>query len=616
MRSLSPENATYACVGALIDELVRSGVTSLCLAPGSRSAPLAISAARHAGMRVWTLIDERSMGFFALGMARASRRPVAVVTTSGTAAANLLPAVVEAHYGRVPLVLLTADRPREMRDAAAPQTIDQVRLYGSHVKWFVDAASPEATDARLRYYRATACRAAVTSMEAPAGPVHVNVPLREPLVPLVDPAMPPAAGRASEAWDGRVEGLPYAAAGPPARRPADPGSVRSLGTALARLTRGVIVAGPQYDPDLPAAVSRLAAATGFPVLADPLSQVRSGRHDRRFVIDSYDALLRVEEAVDALAPEIILRFGGVPASKPLLRYVERYAGARQILVDGDGWIDPAYVTSDTVRGDPHPWCDAVAAQLGTAGDRGHSPWVRRWMRLAEASRAAIRRRLEEMDEPFEGKAFAELSDLLPDGATLYVGNSMPVRDLDTFFAGTSRAIRVLGNRGASGIDGLVSSALGAAAASAPVDPAVPPGRVVLALGDLSFYHDQNGLLAASAHRLDATVVLLNNDGGGIFSFLPPAAYPVYFEDLFGTPTALEFRAAAQMYGAAFAGVATWPAFRDGIRAAEGRPGVSIVELRTTRDRNVTLHEDVWAGVRTAVRAELRRDPAGEASSCG
>lgn len=610
MPSSPPENATYACVGALIDELVRSGVTSLCLAPGSRSAPLAISAARHAGMRVWTFIDERSMGFFALGMARMSRRPVAVVTTSGTAGANLFPAVVEARYGRVPLVLLTADRPRELRDAAAPQTIDQLRLYGSHVKWFVDVASPEATDARLRYYRATACRAAATAMEAPAGPVHVNVPLREPLVPVVDPAMPPADARASDAWEGRPGRLPYAAAGP---RPADPGAVESLGASLSRVTRGVILAGPQYDPDLPAAVSRLAAATGFPVLADPLSQVRSGRHDRRLVIDGYDALLRVDEAVDALEPEVIIRLGGVPASKPLLRYVERYARARQILVDCDGWIDPAYVTSDTVRADPRPWCDAVAGQLGTARGREGSPWARRWMRLAETSRAAIRRRLDEMDEPFEGKAFAELSELLPDGTTLYVGNSMPVRDLDTFFAGASRAIRVLGNRGASGIDGLVSSALGAAAASARVDPAVPPGRVVLALGDLSFYHDQNGLLAARAHRLDATVVLLNNDGGGIFSFLPPAAYPDYFEALFGTPTALEFRTAAQLYEAAFLRAETWPAFRDGIRAAQDRPGVSIVELCTARDRNVSLHEDVFAAVRTAVRTDLPRALAGEAS---
>jgi 2-succinyl-5-enolpyruvyl-6-hydroxy-3-cyclohexene-1-carboxylate synthase len=599
----APENATYACVGALIDELVRTGVRALCLCPGSRSAPLAISAARHPGLRLWTFIDERSMGFFALGMARASGRPVAVVTTSGTAAANLLPAVVEARYGRVPLVVLTADRPRTLRDVAAPQTIDQVRLYGSHVKWFADVAPPESAGAVLRSYRVTACRAAAIAAESPAGAVHLNVPLAEPLVPMADPAMPARAGRDADAWEGRAGGAPFVSVAAAVREP-DAAAARSSADAFARTPRGVIIAGPQYDADLPGAVARLAAVTGYPILADPLSQVRCGRHDRRFVADGYDALLRVDEAADALVPDVIVRFGGVPASKPLLGYIERHPRARQTVVDADGWIDPAAVASEVVRCDPRRWCDAVAAEMQRPA-RGAAPWPARWLRLSQAARDALRAHLRGVDEPSEGKVFAELSDLLPDGATLYAGNSMPVRDLDSFFPGGERTIRMLGNRGASGIDGVVSSALGTVSGLSDT-AAGRRGRVVLALGDLSLYHDMNGLLAAKAHRLDLTIILLHNDGGGIFSFLPQAEQAEHFEALFGTPIGLDFRAAAQLYGAEFASAGTWPTFRAETRAALERPGVSIVEVRTARDRNVVLHRDAWAAVRTAVRAELSR----------
>ncbi len=593
---MKPENATYACIGALVDELVRGGVAHLCLCPGSRSAPLAICAARHPGLRVWTLIDERSTGFFALGMARALRRPVAVLSTSGTAAANFLPAVVEAHYGRIPLVVLTADRPREMRDFGASQTIDQVRLYGSHVKWFADVASPEATVEMLRYFRTVAGRAAATACERPAGPVHLNVPLREPLVPTPVPGeIPPEELRTATAWEGRPAGRPYTSVIQPARTPG-PELIRSLTDHISETPRGVIVCGPSEDPGLADAVCRLAEAAGYPILADPLSQVRCGPHDHRLVIDGYDAMLRVDELAQGLAPDVIVRLGGVPASRPLLNFLQRHAEARQVVVDGeDGWTDPTHLASEVVHADLRLLCEILGEGVRRRDGAGEA-WATRWTRLSAIAREAIRRRLQALDEPFEGKVFAELSELLPDGAMLCVGNSMPVRDLDTFFPASSRTIRVLGNRGASGIDGLISSALGAAAVS--------PGPLVLALGDLAFYHDMNGLLAAKLHRLRATIVLLNNDGGGIFSFLPQAAYPEHFEQLFGTPTGLDFRAAATVYGVRFIRAETSPAFREGVRAGLASPGVSVVEVQTARDRNVALHQEVWAAVETALRPEL------------
>ncbi|MBM3470933.1 MAG: 2-succinyl-5-enolpyruvyl-6-hydroxy-3-cyclohexene-1-carboxylic-acid synthase [Armatimonadetes bacterium] len=628
-----PENATYAYIGAVVDELVRSGVTDLCLCPGSRSTPIAVCAARHPGIRVWTLIDERSAGFFALGLAKGLSRPAALLSTSGTAAANFLPAVIEARYGRVPLVVLTADRPHELRDTGALQTIDQVRLYGTHAKWFADVAIPEATDALMRYARSVASRAVAVAAGAPPGPVHLNFPLREPLVPVPAPEqLPPEEARAHAAWTGRDEGRPYVAS--QVRRAPDPELASALARELTQRRRGLIVCGPLDDPALPDAVCRLAAALGYPVLADPLSQVRCGPHDRGPVIDGYDALLRIRGANETLAPEVVLRFGAAPASKPLLRYLEVHGAVRQIVVDAGGeWNDPARLAAEFVHADPAPLCQAVLGALAATGAvssapgavpsvpgvvssaRGAHDWLALWQRLGAQSRDAIRIRLDAMAEPFEGKVFAELAGLLPDGAVLYVGNSMPVRDLDTFSPGTPRSVRFLGNRGASGIDGLVSSALGVAAGmGARVGGGRPTGStrapVVLVLGDLAFYHDLNGLLAAKLYGLNATIVLINNDGGGIFSFLPQAGYPEYFEALFGTPHGLDFRHAAGLYGARHALVESWEEFRAHVREGISGEGLSIVEVRTARDRNVLLHREVWQTVESALRAWLPPGAAG------
>jgi 2-succinyl-5-enolpyruvyl-6-hydroxy-3-cyclohexene-1-carboxylate synthase len=592
---MMPENATYAYVGALVDELVRLGVGHLCLCPGSRSTPVALSAARHPGMKVWTLIDERCAAYFALGMARGLRGPVALLSTSGTAAANFWPAVVEARYSRVPLIVLTADRPHELRESGAPQTIDQIRLYGTYVKWFLDLALPEASNGALRYVRTVAGQAVAIAADEPAGPVHLNIPLREPLVPLPDGGLPPRDRRASEAWEGRDAGRPYAAS-TSGRRAPPPELIRELAALLGARPRGVIVCGPCDDPRLPDAVARLAAALGYPVLADPLSQVRCGPHERRLVIDGYDPMLRCPGVAERLAAQAILRFGGVPASKPLLQYLEAHAAAHQVVVDaGGGWHDPTRSAARFVHADPPLVCEALAAAVPTAA-AGHAAWLETWRRLSDLARGALQERLERLAEPFEGRVFSELASLLPDGAVLYVGNSMPVRDLDSFFPSSPRAIRVLGNRGASGIDGLISSALGVAAAGV--------GPVVLVVGDLAFYHDMNGLLAAKLHRLRATIVLINNDGGGIFSFLPQAEYPEHFEALFGTPHGLEFRRAADLYGAAFARADRWETFRAQIRQALEAEGLSIVEVRTVRDRNVLLHRELWAAVAAAMRAGL------------
>jgi 2-succinyl-5-enolpyruvyl-6-hydroxy-3-cyclohexene-1-carboxylate synthase len=580
---MTHEQTLWAYVGAFADELVRQGVAHAVICPGSRSTPLALMLARQENLRIWTLVDERSASFFALGLAKASGNPVALVCTSGTAAANFYPAVVEAHYARVPLLVLTADRPHELRDVGAPQAIDQVRLYGVHAKWFMDMALPEATPEALRYIRTVAGRAVATAQSGPAGPVHLNFPFREPLVPAPIADVPNLERPADWAYV-KVAQLfrdPYALA------------VASLVDELALVERGLIVCGPQGDKELPWAVAQLAELLGWPILADPLSGQRYGSE----VIDSYDAFLRDDLWAAQHAPEVVLRFGAMPTSKPLLLYLQRYPAARHILVDGDGgWNDPTLLTSDVIHGDARLLCLALAEALTENPPRPElSAWARGWGLANQATRRVLNEHLADIVEPFEGKVFAELAELLPERAVLYVGNSMPVRDCDTFFPATNKNIRILANRGANGIDGVVSSALGASVAS--------DGPLVLVIGDLSFYHDMNGLLAAKLYNLDATIILLNNDGGGIFSFLPQATgtEAARFEQLFGTPTGLDFRPAVEMYGGQFRRPATWAAFRQDVRDGIFGRGLTVIEVRTDRARNVAQHRALWPAVSAALR---------------
>ncbi|MDR7416777.1 MAG: 2-succinyl-5-enolpyruvyl-6-hydroxy-3-cyclohexene-1-carboxylic-acid synthase [Armatimonadota bacterium] len=576
-------DGTYAFVRAFLDELVQGGVRHLCLCPGSRSTPLALEAARHPLLRVWVHLDERSCAFFALGMAKALRSPVALLSTSGTAAANFLPAVVEARYGYVPLVVLTADRPHELRDCGANQTIDQVHLYGRHAKWFVELPIPEATPAALRYARSVAARCVEQATAPPPGPVHVNVPLREPLVPA------PAEGRGEGSPPGRARGPSTRPL--PSRLLPDPDAVAEVARAVGEQERGLVVCGPLDHPRFPQAVTELACALQFPLLADSLSQVRCGEHASGLVVDTYDAFLRVEELWDALRPEVILRFGAAPTSKPLLGFLAHHAEARQIFVGLEGPLDPDRVVSDFVRADPTAFCEALR-QVLPPGRRADG-WLRCWQGINRLSRETLDRALGSLEEACEARVFQELAQLLPDGTLLYTGNSMPVRDLDGFFPALRRRIRFLGNRGASGIDGVLSSALGAAA--------VHPGPVVLVLGDLSFYHDLNGLFAAYRYGLAALVVLVHNDGGGIFSLLPHATLErSEFELLFGTPHGLDFRPVVEMYGGVYVRPDGWDSFRRAIREGLRQGGLRVVEVRTDRTRNAELHRRVWAEVRSAL----------------
>ena len=580
----------------IVSELVEAGVTEVIVCPGSRSTPLALAARAHPGLRIRVLLDERSAGFFALGLARASRRPVAVVVTSGTAVANLLPSVVEASLARVPLVLLTADRPPELRDRGAPQTIDQVGIFGRHVRWFTELPLLDGAPETRRHVRSVVGRAVATARAGPAGPVHLNIPFREPLVP--SGALGPLEAEAEGAWTSRP--FTDVVAGRPGLAQED---VEDLAGRLASVERGLIVAGSSDDPDLPAALARLADATGYPIAADSLSGVRCGQHDRTLVLTHADHLVRPGPWRDDHLPELVIRFGATPTSKPLLTLLAEAIPA-QVVVDGDGgWSDPAIIPTTFVHADATATAAALADEVAAIDGRAPRPplaaaaWGRDW---CEADRTADRALFAWLagvvarGEPFEGLPFAMLGELLPDGALLWAGNSMPVRDLDDWLPGSGRAIRPLSNRGANGIDGVVSTALGSAAADV--------GPVVLVVGDISFLHDLNALVAARLHDLSATIVLIDNDGGGIFSFLPQATtdapevgLPDHYEELFGTPHGIDVGPIVTALGGECRTVG--PAeLREALAEPAGRPGVRVLRFRTDRRRNVELHREAAAAV--------------------
>lgn len=563
-----------AYVAAFVDELTRARICDVVISPGSRSTPMAMLMAEHPQMKVWMQMDERSAGFFALGMAKAKRAPVALLCTSGTAAANYFPAVIEASYSRIPLLVLTADRPHELRDVGAPQAIDQIGLYGKYAKWFIDLAPPDPTEAMLHYIRTVAGRAAGLASAGPKGVVHLNFPFREPLIP--DLSLP-------RIWErGRIESRERYVVVQNGDRQLDPIQVQSLTETFKAAEKGIIVCGPLDNSRLGQEVANLASLLQYPILADPLSQVRSGTHSKEWVIDSYDSFLRSEIIKENLKPEVIIRFGAMPTSKAFTQYIKASPEAHQIVIDEDGgWREPTQSASQMLFTDPLKLCCLLSEMAEK--QTGSTKWGAQWKKLNEISQSYLMTEGRK-DGLFEGQVIIELQEILPDTATIFMGNSMPVRDLDTFFFVTDKNIRIMANRGANGIDGLVSSALGASVVCSPL---------VLVIGDVSFFHDLNGLLAAKLHQLNITIIVCNNNGGGIFSFLPQAKHEKHFEMLFGTPTGLDFEQAVHMYGGTFSRISNWQDFRAQVSESIVAKGFSVIEVPTERAKNADLHRKLW-----------------------
>jgi 2-succinyl-5-enolpyruvyl-6-hydroxy-3-cyclohexene-1-carboxylate synthase len=566
-------DATTAFARTLVDEWVRAGAAHAVVAPGSRSAPLALALAADDRIRVHVVLDERSAAFFALGIGRATGGPAIVLCTSGTAAAELHPAVLEASHGDVPLLVCTADRPPELQGVGAPQTIDQAGLYGGAPRLAVAVPPPEDHPGAGEAWRALASRAWAATVGPRPGPVHLNLAFREPLVPTGAPLVDAP---------GRPGGAPWTQVEQPGRSASDE-PVERLAEWVRGEPRGWMVAGWGAAAS-PAAVDRFAAVAGWPVLADPISGLHAVRHG----VPTADLVLRVPAFAAAHRPTAVLRLGANPTSKA----VDQALGppAHVIRVDPTGAIrDPAGADGVLVVADPDDLLTRVADRLEPRRD---ATWCTAWARADAAARAALDAHLDADDEPFDGRIARDVLAAVPAGTDLLVASSMPVRDLATFAAPRSD-VQVHANRGVNGIDGLVSTVLGIAAAR-------PERPTVGLLGDLAFLHDTNGLIGARRRDLHAVLVIVDNDGGGIFSFLPQAEVPEHFEMLFGTPHGVDVAAVCAAHGVPTTEVTRAGDLPIAVDAAVAAGGVRAVVVRTDRERNVARHRAAVAAVAAAL----------------
>lgn len=560
-------------VRRMAESLSKMGVVHAVISPGSRSTPLAYAFASMEHIETHLHVDERSAGFFALGLAKATQLPVVLLCTSGTAASNYHPAVTEAFYARVPLIVITADRPHELRDVGAPQAIRQVGMYGPHVKYEVDLPIPEDSSAVDDYLERQIARSIGIAVTEPKGPVHLNAPFREPLLIDFDQESPSitfidrVAGHASFTTEQKVQ----------------------VSNLISSATRGLLVMGeclPGFDKEQ---VWAFAERMNWPVVCDPLSNLRSQVPEtrRHLCIDSYDALLKNESFAAQVGPDMVIRIGPQPVSKPLTLFLKNVRPKTFIVVDESPiFRDPLGIATHHLQVNAK---EVLSLEMHTQQEASYTA---KWSQANDI--AAVTTQNYRSEGVHEGDYVRTLLSSLPEGCDVISGSSMPIRDLDTYFSQTARDIAIFSNRGANGIDGVVSTALGIQTAR--------KRPTWLLIGDLSFIHDMNGLLISRMHTMDLTIIVSNNDGGGIFSYLPQASIPNHFEQLFGTPTGLSFEPLAEMYGIQYNSVSSIEELESQL-AEEKKSPLRIIEMISVREKNVEAHRELW----NAIGEELGRN---------
>lgn len=545
-------NALWCSVAA--ETLARAGVRHAVISPGSRNTPLTLALVAHPDIATTPVLDERSAAFFGLGIAKRTGAPVVLLCTSGTAGANYLPAVIEAHESGAPLLVITADRPPEMRDCASGQTIDQQKLFGGFVRFYHELAVPEPRMELLRYLRQTLRHATERALRDGGGPVHLNAPFRDPLPPIEDDSAKPLVGAVE--WEGFFK-LPPAEA--------KPGHAFAESSGLDASAKGILVLGMGAPDEW----ERLARESGWPVLADPLSGARLRAPEGVTVIAAYDAILRDARAADWLRPECVVLLGDIPTSKALRSWL--------------GSVDaPAvHVTSGAGNRDALHGRTRRSAAVPQASGEPNKKWAADWLR----AEAGARRVLASAPDGFEGAFTHALAAALGREQTLVVASSMPVRDLEYFAPVRADGPRVIANRGANGIDGTLSTAFGVAHDGGPT---------VLLTGDLALLHDTNGFLAAAKLRGSLTVVVINNDGGGIFGHLPVAKFDPPFEEYWATPQRVGIGKLCAAYGVAHAFAASPAELIERVRAQAGAAGVNVIEVRTDRASDAATRQRLFA----------------------
>ncbi len=610
--SVSSADPVYDAVAAFAAGLVEHGVTDVVISPGSRSTALALTLHAQPMLRTWIQLDERSAGFFALGQARRTGRPSVLVCTSGTAAANYLPAIIEAHHAGVPMIVCTADRPPELRDWGSHQTIDQIKIYGVTTRWAADLAVAgdwTPTQGHLVAHRAVASATGINP-----GPVHLNWPMREPLEPVGAVPVVETSGSVPPRLDGGSPDSPILGA------PVTPGESNTLGdgtlgapatpgegnapgrstplAALKSYERGVIIVGPDAARGIEAqnvvvaAVMELSAATAWPVIGEPIAGTRRARGDSAgTVIANADHLLRHSEVGEELCPDVVVRLGGIPTTKPVRLWLEAHRPTHVVLIDpANRWNDPSFVVTRHLAADP------VAVLTEAAGAvRQGSAWCERWKELDLIADRVITDKIRR-GPLLSALVTSVLADVLPDHSLVMASNSMPVRELDSFVRTDGPRIDFVGNRGASGIDGITSTASGLASQH--------DGPVVLYIGDIALLHDLGALFGVARSGLHLTVVCVDNNGGGIFSSLAIASRgdEVDFETLFRTPHGLNLAGFDGVGGVRISEVTSASVFAEALRSAceSETPGVDLLLIEVDPDIDLAQHQAITSAVKDAV----------------
>lgn len=602
-------NRNTLWANTFVDELARSGLTAVCAAPGSRHTPLMLAFAKHEKIKVYSHLDERSASFFALGLALASDSPVALVCTSGTAGANMYPAIIEAHQSRVPLIVLTADRPHELRHSGANQTIDQIKMFGDFVLWFADMQLPEAQPPAiaLRNLRTTANRAYATANGLRKGVVHLNFPFRKPLEPTAVEGDLVAVSEDAELRN--IEELDWNVLN--THETADGFATFSHGTSHAyrsnlslddtetlkriftKYEKGIVIGGRSIaGAKSGLSESHFISKVKYPYFVDILSGYRLTRmraHDHE--LGGYENYLNHLFFAD-YRPDVIIRFDDVPLSKNLNQFINRANPKYYIHVSPDGvWADDSHSVSRLIHISIENFVNYFIRWMDDFREK--SQWFGSFKMAENVTWQTIDHEME-TGEYFDGAVVYDLVELIPDESTLFAGNSLPVRHLDQFGKPQNKRIYTYANRGASGIDGNISTALGAGAAR-------PDKPVVAVMGDITFYHDMNGLLAVHRCGVPITIVLLNNDGGGIFNRLPINQYDPEFTEYFITPHGLDFSHAAKLYGLDYVSIDTYAEgardqFREAFSNSVGGSTSTIIEVRTDSKRDDARRKEIVAAV--------------------
>jgi 2-succinyl-5-enolpyruvyl-6-hydroxy-3-cyclohexene-1-carboxylate synthase len=555
-----------------VSRLAELGVKYACISPGSRSTSLTLAFASNKNIKLYTIVDERSSAFFALGLAKKTKSPVAVVTTSGTAVAELFPAIIEAYYSRIPLIICTADRPPALKNSGANQTINQHNIYKDHIRFFIDAGLPDI--ANLEKIKNIAEDAVRYSCFLEKGPVHINLPFEKPFEPNSN----------TDKLDLKIleKSFQYSSF---ELKPLMQQKInfKTLADKFSKKERGLILVGyNNYGPGFGKLLFKLSKTLAYPVYIDGASHLRFGLVQKKLVIDNFTAIVRSTSFKEEFDPDIIIQFGGTPTANVALEFFKN-SKAEKVLVNEFGDRNDPSLTAKTILSiNPEEFCSSILQYFGRRSNRS---WLNSLVKMNLIASSLKKEFIEDIPQIHEGKIISELIEALPEKCNLMISNSLPIRDVDSFASQTKKQIHAFTNRGASGIDGITSTALGIASASK--EP------TFLLTGDLAFYHDMNGLHNSYKYKIPLTIILINNGGGGIFESLPIAKYDEFFKEHFLTPLNLDFTKFVQGYKGTFLRINSWNKLRIQLRRAVKSNRLTVLEVKTDAVKSKQHRQKYW-----------------------